>query len=204
MKEPKGFERPVSLEEAGKYAGLIKTEHKIELVDVSQSVHDSILEAYGTVLTEGVKHSPVEVAQLVDVSTGERLPLIIGNKGEIPMPLAEAQMRTNARYVMIHNHGTNASFSADDLYNTVKRDQIAMNVTLGHDGSVYEIVTQTEDLPLDRIRAEFDDILYEFTKDSKYSSINNTDIAEQILKSDVIEEICYRHGWRYSRRYYCE
>ncbi|MDR0875988.1 MAG: phosphodiester glycosidase family protein [Clostridiales Family XIII bacterium] len=78
-----------------------------------------------------------------------------------------------------------------------------MSTAIGHDGSVYEVVVdQLDGIDVAGLEKEFAELMSELGKYMNYSEFGEE--AEQLLRNDVIYEICQRHGWQYSRRYYYE
>jgi hypothetical protein len=105
--------------------------------------------------------------------------------------------------VSVHNHPSSEPFSAQDLFTTGNHDNIVMSTVIGHDGSVYEVVVdQLDRIDVAGLENEFVELMNELREYINYSEFGEP--AEQLLRNDVVDEICQRHGWQYSRRYYYE
>ncbi|MDR0851165.1 MAG: hypothetical protein LBN36_01585 [Clostridiales Family XIII bacterium] len=198
---PKGYEMPVNLREARRLAEVISKEHVVELLDLEDAANANAAKAYAEILVEGVRHNGKEVLYYLYADTGIPVDeIVVGEIGGIPAEKSQALLnKAKERDVIsVHNHPSNESFSARDLFTTGKHANIVMSTVVGHDGSIYEVVVDhAADYLI--LKNEYNDLLSKLSLDLDYSIL-----GEQILRNDVIEEICYRRGWQYIRRYYYE
>jgi hypothetical protein len=203
---PKGYEVPVSLAEAKRYAAIIRREHVVGLLELTDEVNANVINAYADILVAGVRAKGKEVLYYLCADTGIPVcEMVVGDTGGIPAEKSQAALLAadGADVVSVHNHSSNESFSETDLFTTGKHDNIVMSTVIGHDGSVYEVVVdQLGGIDVAGLENEFAKLMNELREYINYSEFGEQ--AEQLLRNDVIDEICQRHGWQYSRRYYYE
>jgi hypothetical protein len=203
---PKGYGLPVSLTEAKRYAAIIRREHVIELLELTDAASEKIINTYADVLLAGVKLKGKEVLYYLYADTGIAVcEMVVGDTGGIPAEKSQTALlaANGLAVVSVHNHPSNESFSARDLFTTGKHDNIVMSTVIGHDGSVYEAVVDQLDEDDDTgLKNEYNELMSELREYKNYRELGEQ--AELLLRNDIVEEICQRHGWLYSRRYYFE
>jgi hypothetical protein len=71
---------------------------------------------------------------------------------------------------------------------------------VGYDGSIYELsITDNRNISLEQISIDFKETFSKLLLENEYSVFAPGE-AEQIFRNDIIDELCAKYGWHYTKQ----
>ena len=151
-------------------------------LNLSETVFSVIVQAHCDVLETGLATGNERVV-VIDLDLGEVFDDNIGTPNEVYF---SDDMDYTRKYLIIHNHPRNNTFSPQDIYTFLDVLPISCSVVQGHDGSVY-VFHKLKHMRYALSSHYFDDLFYDLLESEKGGTASFEEVRDIFIQR-VVEQ----------------
>lgn len=178
--------------------------NQLEKILANYNVNHKTIQAINVVrkqLRHSTKLKEIEFAAMFELNSGIRVNgIIAGEETQADILKHLNLLQTSKKYIQIHTHPKNSTFSLDDLILLLEYDEISSMVVVGKDRVTYVLIkvehgfnrTYINDL----IKKEFQSLKPKYQKKLFKKGISEKRMLALLL-NEVLENVCPQLGLKY-------